>query len=473
MKKLTVKALALLLALTLSVGSVSAFAYYEPNITEDEIFFIEDIFDDENFTAIMEAHAISIFGHAFMENHNRSLATIATLYSFLPQNRAGKISYPENFGGLYIDGNGNLVVLNVTRPMAFSDDASISVFVNTLGYMQDIDHGVIIRNVDFSYNELMEVIHFLGEFHELFPEIAFRNASGWHLDLPGNRVVINLIDLSEEEIALFRNEVIDSPALVFQQSLGRYSQWYEPYLCSEERTLFEYESIAPLSISLNIGQQIQTLSTIAASIGYRARSNITGMPGFVTAAHAGDPHPMPGLPLTPYHRFNVMDERGRLIGRMTHNRYFSLNVVDAMFVELAGATLSDQIPHHLRPPCSLYVSPNIVPALAGSRMGQVVFLIGTTVGGNTELRTGRVAITNITETRWHPEHGFITLTYDGVNFNDRLWGGMSGGIVFSRFHDLTLFRFGVTGIAVLALPGNSGGIIRAENINRRLELSFN
>ncbi|MCL2387013.1 MAG: hypothetical protein FWC89_05600 [Defluviitaleaceae bacterium] len=45
------------------------------------------------------------------------------------QNRFGETMHPSNFGGMYIDGDRNLVILTVERAVAFSDYVGASSFV--------------------------------------------------------------------------------------------------------------------------------------------------------------------------------------------------------------------------------------------------------------------------------------------------------------------------------------------------------
>lgn len=142
------------------------------------------------------------FGAEFASNYFMSVEALNALKSSMPQDRFGNILYPSDFGGVYIDDQGVLVTLVVgTNTSRF--DAALSGFeVN------------IVREVDFSYGELRDTMDILRKtlLHNATDDII---ANGWYVDVKKNRVVVELVNYTPENIALFRNTVLDSPTLVF------------------------------------------------------------------------------------------------------------------------------------------------------------------------------------------------------------------------------------------------------------------
>lgn len=193
------------------------------------------------------ADAVRNLNQSFNNTTTRSLETI----------------YPDYYGGMYANENGELVIL-VTEG---SDNA----------YQKDLSqrcrsNNFIIEQCKYSYNELFDVIKKLEAFqrNEANKEnISSLKFYGFSLADNLNAICIQLGDMSEANIAKFKNEVMDSPSIIFEKS-------------------------APISFeaSVNAGQDI--LGAIvsgkgsAGSVGFRAKRNTTaGVPlsGIVISGH--------------------------------------------------------------------------------------------------------------------------------------------------------------------------------------------
>lgn len=124
-------------------------------------------------------------------------------------------------------------------------------------------NNIILEPCQFSYKTLIGTIDRLNEF-----VLNANNASivdnlkvqCFGVQDDKNHIFIALKDYSPEKIALFKNQVIDSPCLVFEPAVGEIR--------------FEAE--------LNGGCRL-TANSAAASMGYRALAN--GTPGIVTSGH--------------------------------------------------------------------------------------------------------------------------------------------------------------------------------------------
>jgi len=140
-----------------------------------EMLFIQDFFEDEAFVTAMEEHSIALFGYDFVQNYERALGAVYVLYSILPQDRTGRTLYPNSFGGIYINDDGNLVVLTVE-----TDDPSMFVPLTSMD-------GVFTKEVAFSYNELWETFEFINEFDR---HTYIYNAHSWSLCIATNRIIV-------------------------------------------------------------------------------------------------------------------------------------------------------------------------------------------------------------------------------------------------------------------------------------------
>ena len=462
MRKLN-KLLALTLIIALSLTSVPVLTAQDYE-HYDEMVFIQDFFEDETFVTAMEEHTIALFGYEFVQNHERALEAIYVLYSILPQDRLGQTMYPNSFGGIYINNEGNLVALTV-------ENGDTSLFAPLTGM-----YGVLTREVEFSYNELWSTFEFLNEFDY---NTRIENAFSWALCIAANRILVTLYDYSDEQITVFRRDVLDSPILVFSEAPEIIWESYQPIESTMFRIEATYEEIEPLSSTIiaRFGDRLLTnvrptpCSTgdfvTEASIGYRAtRSTSSGLTrGFVTVAHV--------FPNDTSNQHVYVDQFGRrvLLGVTVVSNF---HAVDAAFIGI------NDIRH------SLFTGPNLwnivgesVTLPDGLRVpiqsshGNII-QGGTvhTIGSQSGLRTGtinNVALTlDLHPTRYAPRQQSVRLTIVDISYNRASIPGDSGAIVFSRTTTNPQIRmYGVVGIHVGA-AGTRGYAMSATTINSRL-----
>lgn len=202
----------LFLTLCLAFG-LSAILFASDSYEYENVILFEELVQNDDFTTSIREYLISQYGEAFVQNHSEAIRTHSEMMNNLPKSRTGEVINPDSFGGFYIDDNGNLVILTV----ASKDDAYEDIFPDS--------RNVGSRTVQFSYNELNNIIDILAEMIEDDDEREriFSIADSIALDIVGNRVEVRLIEYSQEQIELFRNTVFDSPALFFMQSFGRFT----------------------------------------------------------------------------------------------------------------------------------------------------------------------------------------------------------------------------------------------------------
>ena len=160
-----------------------------------------------------EEYMIERMGYEFFVNHTRAMYTIDSLYNSFPRNRLGQAIYPNNFGGMYIDGDGNLVVLIVGSPYE-----SIVATAEADEMFSQFSEEVIIKDATFSFNELLAIndyITYLFIYHRDNELIA--NIRSTDLDVINNRIALYLSIVSGCIMEGFKEDFIDSPVIVFRQ----------------------------------------------------------------------------------------------------------------------------------------------------------------------------------------------------------------------------------------------------------------
>lgn len=166
-----------------------------------------------------------------------------------------ELTYPDYYGGMYIDKQGFLNVL-------VKDDVNNSQSVVTRVVNSE---NVILHSCLYSYSELLHVLKCIDTYNRANPDSeVYKNFKAAKLDDINNRVVVELRDCSSDKVFTFRNNVVDSPIIVFEQTTKK-----------------------AVEHSLRSGNPVYWLknSTLyQATMGYRAMLN--NVVGWVTAAHA-------------------------------------------------------------------------------------------------------------------------------------------------------------------------------------------
>ncbi|MCL2386916.1 MAG: hypothetical protein FWC89_05110 [Defluviitaleaceae bacterium] len=195
----TLMSLGLMLTLILAMSLSSAEVVADEDIVEDTLY----------------EHMVAQFGQEFLENRNRAVAIAQEIEDSFPQNELGETIYPDDFGGLYLDSDGNLVILVVGSSSSFENFAYL-------------DANVIIREVEFSHAEIRAMSSSIAEFfwynwgREDSHPVA-DNITSVGFTSSENRVFVWLRDASEEQINLFKSTVIDSPMVSIEASPSGYS----------------------------------------------------------------------------------------------------------------------------------------------------------------------------------------------------------------------------------------------------------
>lgn len=300
MRKALKKTIALLLAMILTAIAIQPVTAYA------------------NTEVDMHNALISELGQEVLNNHVQSMQILDEFYSLLPTSRGGMIIYPEYFGGRYINENGQLVFLHV-----------ISREEHSMPTIAQFDN-VLTRYVEFTFNELRDVANVLdaltvrsiagqspiqdisqipiyGQSHTyISADNIFTNVGGWSLDVAENRVLVYLVDYSEQAISVFNSSILSSEAIKFRpfQDIVLYESFDVENIEREIEELNRYfpeplqmdDPIMPRMLrTLRTGDQVRFwrrgfgwLPNLG--IGYRAFlrfNNGARIDGFITAAHSG------------------------------------------------------------------------------------------------------------------------------------------------------------------------------------------
>ena len=233
----------------------------------------------------------------------------------------------------------------------------------------------MIENVEYSYNELEKMMEFLNEYKQKNSNsIITKNWSGHFLSDRDNAIFVELNDMNEEQISLFKKEVTNSPMITFINSGGQGA------------------NCANLKPGRGI---INSTMGVSGSMGYRAR--IDGKIGFVTAAHVG----FVG---------NVIKGTSSTIGKISIRQNWGS--VDAAFVEITSANIPTNTLNG--------TNATLSTSIRNPAQGATVHKRGASTGHS----TGVIYSTNASKE--FDNTFFTNLTYTSLNAN----AGDSGGIVY-------------------------------------------
>ena len=180
-----------------------------------------------------------------------------------------QLSYPDAYGGAYINDSGKLVIYVVESKIEDSSDIDstiedISNFSPADNVLDSTTADYVLEPCEYSYTDLNNIMDLLNNYkiNNQGSEIA-NNFKKFGLYDSENRVIVYLEEFNEEKIKEFKENVCDSDAIVFAQGFGA----------------IETQS------SWSPGQPARNASDQGAlTLGYRAKFGSTI--GIVTAAHA-------------------------------------------------------------------------------------------------------------------------------------------------------------------------------------------
>lgn len=397
----------IIIAFTMSLLIITpTFAYAAGNDSLKNTATIEEnISTDEAFLKA-EQESFEKYDQDFLaKQENAYLSYEKLMKSFNTKMGALDSDYPDYYCGSYIDDKGELVIY--VKDTSKSKDLILQNITQVLG-----EKNFIVKFVEYSYNELNSVMETLNAFKLENPDNTIANNFNiYWLSDRDNNVVVELNDMSEDQIALFKKEVIDSPIIIFKPSSG-----------------------TPVKeANVNPGQKIST-SSANGSMGYRAKKN--GAVGIVTAGHLASLN-------------KTININGANIGKVTARQ--ESGSVDAGFVKITNTSYT--------PTNTLNGTSNKLSTTTSKPgSGTVINKLGYSTGAT----SGKVLSTNVTVTLDGITHTNLT----SADYSSS--AGDSGGIIYSYISSTnTRYTLGIHCAAV----GSTRYYVKADEINSALGTS--
>lgn len=337
----------------------------------------------------------------------------------------GTISYPDYYGGAYLNADGNLVV-NVTE---LTDDIELAVKTATG------NRNILIDTVDYSYSYLLGLQTQLIDYiqNNQHSEIVDKIVSTAVLS-NGNNMKIGVTDQNSTTISTIFSEIFG----VSNASNRSRSVDLPLFFVVEERselfssTTKSSEAQPANASSFYAGNKISTSSNTDLSVGFPAygysQSKGKFVPGFVTAAHGcslGD---------------TIYDTDGTIIGTVLLHRL--AGSVDAAFVEIVNSNYS------LPTVIEAYLTGNSTPFYWGAPLTYSVTVAeGSTIyrdGYMTGCVAGEVYSVAASETYEISENEYVTISDLIQTDSPTSYYGDSGGIAFILDANDVAYKVGIT-----------------------------
>ena len=162
-----------------------------------------------NESISVEQKQVNLSADEMVANMNQSFTVSATRGS-----SSELISYPTDFGGMYINAEGKLVVL-VTGDVSQPIKDSYTLRTGSPNF--------ILESCEYSYNELVQLKTVLEAFFVEEANWPFMDEIGWTevgISNSMNRVVVTM-DCKADKIQLFKSRVSSSSLIRFEQSSGK------------------------------------------------------------------------------------------------------------------------------------------------------------------------------------------------------------------------------------------------------------
>ncbi len=160
-----------------------------------------------------EEENMARFDKTFLENQSRSSEIYSRINESFGKIEERKTSdYPDYYGGSFTNSDGKLVIYVKGNVEDYK-----KVLIETAG-----TDDIIFKPCQFSYKNLTEIMDTINAYkfnHADSPICA--NFNSYAILDDENRIVIDLDEYNDEQIAAFKKQVIDSPAIEFRKATGK------------------------------------------------------------------------------------------------------------------------------------------------------------------------------------------------------------------------------------------------------------
>ena len=333
-----------------------------------------------------EIKSMERFDKAFLEKQSKASESYLKLNeSFGKVEERKADDYPEYYGGSFINYDGKLVIYVKGDIADHKND-----FVKKVG-----NDDIIFEPCKFSFKELTQTMDTINAYKLKNADSPIcANINSYAFMDGENRIVVQLDEYNDEQIAAFKKQIVDSPAIEFKQAIGKFQD----------------------EINVNPGSSI-TSGGSGGSVGYRARRN--GVNGIITAGHLA--------------ALNAdVQKNGTTFARCTARQYSGS--VDASFCEI---TNSNYTPTNTLEGTSNTLSTTISEPGAGTVINKIGAATGHTSGKiistNASVTVGGVTFTNLTSADYGSasgDSGCIVYSYISST-NTRLTLGIHKGALGS------------------------------------------
>ena len=168
------------------------------------------------------------------------------IYNNQPIGSSGKVIALEYIGGIYFTEEGMLTVTVL--------DAAFDHYESAVAINEMVERGIIIRSVEFTYQQLMATIDALNE---IFENVHDAGSRSWGLGTIENRVIVWLYPYTSEQKAIFKN-------LLFEHLINCSMVTFRPAVTqemSEERAAFITSAAQSLNNQIVLTGEIELSPT--------------------------------------------------------------------------------------------------------------------------------------------------------------------------------------------------------------------
>lgn len=163
---------------------------------------------DANELTFEEKASLAQYDETFLARQSESAEDYQVLQDMISAASYSKSnnSLTENYGGAYIDGSGSLVVY-----LKETDD-------NSMRQLDEIDNDIIVKPCQYTLDDLTNIMDQINAY-KLSGTREFADEFNYYaLSDSENKIIVELEELTDENMEKFKKEVCDSEAITFEQA---------------------------------------------------------------------------------------------------------------------------------------------------------------------------------------------------------------------------------------------------------------
>ncbi len=182
------------------------------NSNENQKKFLEEVNFDSKYFKFVKGE-FKLYDDEDIKKNGIASDNAQKIYSLFEIDNTNNYIYPDYIGGIYIDEDNNLVLQIVEKNIPNIESQEYEIYTKIIS----VSNEIIIKYVDYSYNELKEKLKEVTDKMKINGYFKNLNISIWSVDIKNNGLFYGVVNYDENIISKIKDEYKNSLVITFEQ----------------------------------------------------------------------------------------------------------------------------------------------------------------------------------------------------------------------------------------------------------------